>query len=107
MDKMYFLGDLGVVISEEKWDKIRETYSETERFPVVVFNVCSCPSGASHFVEKSTLRLWKIKPKDCRSGALFYALNEKGDSFWSNGMLKDSCLYSDDFIPVVFSGKSI
>lgn len=100
MDKMYFITDLAIVVSGNKWDKIKNLYKGTELYIPMI--VCPCKEDAKRFVEKKTLKLWKRKPENCRSGALFYALDEKCKLFWSNGMLDDACLYSDDFIPVQY-----
>jgi hypothetical protein len=90
MDKYYFIEDLGVVASENLWNKIKAMYPAG-------YGKLLIPSlketKDSLFVQKKDLRLFKKQPKNCRSGAHVW-----DEGRWKNSMLKDSFLRTDDFM---------
>jgi len=99
-DKYYFLEDLGVAISETKFEKVKDIYTDSNH--VKALKLCPHKEDAQVFIEKSTLKLWKRKPKGARSGAVVWEISTNGEGFWSNGCMKDEGLYSDEFIAVSF-----
>lgn len=95
--KYYFLEDVGVVVTEPLWNRVKSLYPKGyEKTKMLGYTMSD--NKDTVFMENKTLRLFKRSRDMARSGALVW-----NGEFWSNSCMDDSCLYDEsDFTMMEF-----